>query len=186
MWYLCLDESGDLGFDFITRKPSKFFTIAILAVQGQENNRALTDMALKRYLLRQVDDVPFQIYALTLDKRSAYQKLAQEKPRIYDYITGLVTEQIPLQEAKTRVQFIIDRSKRRVELREFNDYIVRQLQGRLDPKVPLNFWHQSSHETPGLQAADLFAWGIFRKYERKDTEWLDCYKGSIVFDKLFS
>lgn len=25
MWYLYLDESGDLGFDFVNSKPSKFF-----------------------------------------------------------------------------------------------------------------------------------------------------------------
>ena len=41
MWYLYLDESGDLGFDFVNKKPSKFFTIAILAVKGVENNRRL-------------------------------------------------------------------------------------------------------------------------------------------------
>ncbi len=27
MWNLYLDESGDLGFDFVNKKPSKFFTI---------------------------------------------------------------------------------------------------------------------------------------------------------------
>ncbi len=34
MWYLYLDESGDLGFDFVNKKPSKFFTITILVIKG--------------------------------------------------------------------------------------------------------------------------------------------------------
>lgn len=41
MLYLYLDESGDLGFDFVNKKPSKFFTVTILAIRGPENNRLL-------------------------------------------------------------------------------------------------------------------------------------------------
>jgi len=41
MWYLYLDESGDLGFDFINKKPSKFFTITILALSSYKSNRQL-------------------------------------------------------------------------------------------------------------------------------------------------
>ena len=41
MWYLYLDESGDLGFDFVNKKPSKFFTVTILALSSQDNNRKL-------------------------------------------------------------------------------------------------------------------------------------------------
>ena len=41
MWYLYLDESGDLGFDFVTKRPSNFFTVTVLLGQGVENNRAL-------------------------------------------------------------------------------------------------------------------------------------------------
>ncbi len=36
MLYLYLDESGDLGFDFINKKPSSFFTICVLAIRGHE------------------------------------------------------------------------------------------------------------------------------------------------------
>ena len=28
MWYLYLDESGDLGFDFVNKKPSRFLLYA--------------------------------------------------------------------------------------------------------------------------------------------------------------
>ena len=32
MFYIYLDESGDLGFDFEAKKPSKFFTITLLLI----------------------------------------------------------------------------------------------------------------------------------------------------------
>jgi hypothetical protein len=41
MLYLYLDESGDLGFDFVNKKPSKFFVVTILALNGHEANRLL-------------------------------------------------------------------------------------------------------------------------------------------------
>ncbi|MEK6700308.1 MAG: hypothetical protein AABZ10_14850 [Nitrospirota bacterium] len=38
MLYLYLDESGDLGFDFFAKKPSKYFTVTVLAVSGKAEN----------------------------------------------------------------------------------------------------------------------------------------------------
>lgn len=42
MLYLYLDESGDLGFDFVNKKPSEHFTVCVLAIKGAENDRALS------------------------------------------------------------------------------------------------------------------------------------------------
>lgn len=42
MLYLYLDESGDLGFDFVNKKPSSFFTICVLAIKGPGRDRALS------------------------------------------------------------------------------------------------------------------------------------------------
>lgn len=54
MLYLYLDESGDLGFDFVNKKPSKFFTITILAIRGSQNNRLLIK-AVKKTLVRKLN-----------------------------------------------------------------------------------------------------------------------------------
>jgi len=54
MWYLYLDESGDLGFDFANKKSSNFFIITILLVKGMENNRALVN-AVKKTIKRKLN-----------------------------------------------------------------------------------------------------------------------------------
>ncbi len=54
MLYLYLDESGDLGFDFVNKKPSKYFTITILAVRGYKENRTLLK-AVGRTLKRKLN-----------------------------------------------------------------------------------------------------------------------------------
>ncbi|MBI4487625.1 MAG: DUF3800 domain-containing protein [Deltaproteobacteria bacterium] len=209
MWFLYLDESGDLGFDFFGKRPSRFFTVTILALRETSNNRALinaikktirrklprrrsvefkgshTSIEVKRYFYGLVRSIPFGIYALTLNKRRVYEELTRKKDRVYNFIARNVLDQLPLEKASTRVLLVIDRSKSRREIGDFNAYLVRQLQGRLDPKVPLDIYHHASQENPGLQAADLFSWGIFRKYERKDLEWFNVFREKVRYDDRY-
>src|SRR5262245_40869677 len=125
MWHLYLDESGDLGFDFVNARPSDFFTISVLAVQGAEADRRLrlavrrtlkhklhaarkrdrnileikgssTTFEIKKYVYRCLEDCDFQVYALTVDKKKSYQRLVDEKIRLYDYMTHKILEKIPL------------------------------------------------------------------------------------------
>jgi len=200
MWFLYLDESGDLGFDFFSKKPSRFFTVAILAVEGIDDNREIikavrktrrrkfktkgtvelkgvrTRIEIKRYFYDLIRPARFSIYALTLNKRRVYDELAANKERLYNFIARKVLDQIPFEVARTRIQLYIDRSKSKAEIREFNDYLERQLKGRVDPRVPLNIDHAASSDNPGLQAIDLFAWGIYRKYEKGDLVWYEVFK----------
>ncbi len=209
MLYLYLDESGDLGFDFFAKKPSSFFTVTILAIKGVENNRALLGAVrntvkrklprssrselkgsaaafeIKQYFYNKVRDIPFDIYALTLNKKRVSSDLAQRKDRVYNFIARNVLDKVRMGDASTRIEFIIDKSKSRHEIKEFNDYITRQLKGRVDPRVPLDIYHHTSHENLGLQAVDLFSWGIFRKHERNDTEWFDLFKGRVKYDDRY-
>lgn len=209
MWYLYLDESGDLGFDFFGKKPSKFFTVTILVIRDTSHNRTLikavkktirrklacredaelkgshTTLAVKQYFFRLVENIPFEIYALTLNKRRVYEHLTQRKDRVYNFIARLVLDRLPLEKATTRIQLILDRSKSQKEIGDFNSYIVRQLEGRIDPKVPVDVFHYKSHENLALQAADLFSWGIFRSYERGDPEWRSIFAGKVCYDDVY-
>ncbi len=215
MWYLYLDESGDLGFDFINKKPSKFFTVTILAVQGIESNRKLiktvkivlrrklnprgkrrriiqelkgtdTTMPIKKYLYLQLKGINFGLYSVSLNKRRVYEYLLREKSKIYNFIARQVLDKIPFENnSAERTEFIIDKSKSKPEIREFNSYIRNQLEGRLDPKTTLDIYHRNSQEAPGLQIVDLFCWGIFQKYERGKTEWYDVFTSKIMFCSVY-
>lgn len=212
MWYLYLDESGDLGFDFVSKKPSKFFTVAILTVNGIENNRRLikgvkttmrrklnpkkhrkrivqelkgrsTTLEVKQYFYKQVKGINFEIYAMTLNKRRVYERLTRQKARVYNFIARQVIDKIPFEKNKVnRVEFIIDKSKSKPEIEEFNSYIHSQIQGRLEPKITLDMYHWNSQENAGLQAADVFCWGIFQKYERRNIDWFEIFEKKIRFE----
>lgn len=214
MWYLYLDESGDLGFDFVNKKPSKFFTITILVIKGNVENRLLfkavkktlrrrlnprgkrkrivaelkgtkTTLEIKKYFYEQVKSLNFNIYAIALNKRRLYEYLIKNKSRVYNFIARNVLDQISFKEAKIKVELIIDKSKSKPEIVEFNSYIRRQLEAELDPKIPLNIYHFSSIESGGLQAADMFSYGIFEKHERRRMDWLNIFKEKVMYDSVY-
>ncbi len=200
-----------MGFDFITRKPSKFFTVAVLGIQGQHNNRALINavkhtlkrkmgrknplgfelkgskvsLEIKKYLYEQIASLDFKIYALTLNKKRVNQALVQTKERLYNYVARLVLDQIDLNSARQRVMLILDKSKSKPEIADFNSYVFRQLQGKLNPKIPLDIMHKLSHEMLGLQVVDLFAWGIFRKHEKQDDRWFTVFREKVAFNDVY-
>jgi hypothetical protein len=212
MWWLYLDESGDLGFDFVNKKPSRYFTITILATSHLETNNAMkravkrtlknklnhnsqrneielkgssTTFEIKEYALRQLKNPTFGIYALTLNKKRLYTQLMENKNHVYNYIARLVTDRIPFEQADGQVQLVIDKSKGKKQCWEFNEYIRSQLEGRLALDVKVDFLHDSSEKWPGLQWADLFAWGIFQKHERKNCQWYDLFKDYIRFEEIY-
>jgi hypothetical protein len=84
-----------------------------------------------------------------------------------------------------RIELVIDKSKSIPEIADFNKYIRRQLEAKLDPKVPLDIYHWNSEENGGVQAADLFSWGIFRKYEKRDTEWYKIFTSKIRYESKY-
>ena len=187
MLYLYLDESGDLGFDFVTKKPSKYFTITVLVVRGQDQNKLLvkavsntikrklgkrpgvsfelkgakTSLDVKKYYYNKISGIDFCLYALSLDKKRLYQQLSEEKERIYNYIARLVIDRISFESVQTRVELIVDKCKAKPEMRAFNSYVVQTLQGRINPRVALSIDHHRSHENLGLQAVDMLGWGDF-------------------------
>lgn len=214
MWYLYLDESGDLGFDFVNKKPSKFFTISILAIKGVENNRRLinvvkktldrklnkkrnkkryvqelkgtdTTLKIKQYFYEKAKAIPFALFALTLNKKRVFERLARDKERVYNYIARLVLDQIKFENANLQIELIVDKCKSQKQIREFNDYIINQLKARIDPAMPLNIKHENSVSYKGLQASDLFSWGVFRKYEKGNSDWYDVFKENIRFDQMY-
>jgi hypothetical protein len=96
-----------------------------------------------------------------------------------------VLDAIPLEKAQTRIKLIIDKSKSKPQIQEFNSSVINQLQGRLDPKIPVDILHRSSVEEYGIQAVDIFSWGIYRRYEYGDSEWFNKFSNKVNYDKEY-
>lgn len=214
MYYLYLDESGDLGFDLVNRKSSKFFTVCILLIKDNESKRKIaknvertlhkklnpknkrnrivqelkgvsTTLQVKKYLYQKIQELNFDIYSISLNKIRVYNYLVDNKPRVYNWIARLLLDKIDLSKARDRIFFILDKSKSKAQIVEFNEYIYSQLMAKIDPKVPLKIKHKDSCSDYVLNVVDLFSWGIFRKHERKDLEWYNIFKEKIKYDSVY-
>jgi hypothetical protein len=96
-----------------------------------------------------------------------------------------VLKKIPLENASLKVELTIDKSKSKPEIVEFNSYIRRELESKIDPTVPLNIYHVDSNEHGGLQAVDMFSYAVFEKYERRRTKWFDIIKGKLRYVSVY-
>jgi hypothetical protein len=142
-------------------------------------------MEMKEYFFQQVQDIDFWLYAIVLNKRRVLEYLVREKSRVYNFIARSVLDRVPFEEAKIKVELTIDKSKSKPEIMEFNNYIRRQIESRIDPVVPLNIYHVDSKEHCGLQAVDMFSYAIFEKYERKRLEWFNMISGKVKYVSVY-
>jgi len=214
MLYLYLDESGDLGFDFVNKKPSKYFVVTILAVKGDDANRCLingvkktlkrklnpknkrkriveelkgtkTLIDVKEYFYRQVSGLNLGIYSIILNKKRVFQYLMNDKSRVYNFIARTVLDHIPYEDAQEKIVLTIDKSKSKPEIIEFNSYIRHQLESKIDPAVPFYINHADSKEHYAIQAVDLFSYAIFEKYERRREDWYKIIKRKIKYCSVY-
>jgi len=150
----------------------------------QELKGTKTTPAIKNYFFRILPKSGWRIYSVVLNKQRVNEnlKMAQAKKKLYNFLARFIIEKIDLKNASPAVTLILDRSKNKEEIKDFNVYVENQLEALLPLNIPLNIYHEPSHENPGLQAVDLFCWGIFRKYEAGDTEWYNTYKNMMAFE----
>lgn len=213
MWYLYLDESGDLGFNFDRDKTSKYLTICVFATSQRETvqkvetavHRTLkkinrrkgllqelkgtkTDIDTKKFFCSRMSTTRFGIYSMTLNKQRVYEELrknATRRERLYNFIAKKVLEKIPFEQATDSVQLVVDKCKGKRGMAEFNEYVQTHLEGRVAPKTPVNIHHRDSCQDTGLSAVDLFCWGIYRRYEKGDCEWYSVYQDKVLLDEQY-
>lgn len=99
-------------------------------------------------------------------------------------ISNHLLKHVSFSEAKT-VNLFVDRSKNRSGIDEFDTLLRSTLDTIIPLNVPLNISHVSSHNSYGIQIADLFCWGIFRKYEQFDNEWYNIFKSKVVYEQEY-
>lgn len=208
-----LDESGDLGFDFENKHPSKKFVITLLVCEsgsitrefrtavrrtlknklnlGKKGSRIVQELkgtgttaAIKRYFLRQSPKAGWRLYTVAVNKERVDESLRTKhgKKKLYNFIARFLLEKVDLKNPGSAVTLVVDKCKNKDEMADFNQYVANQLEALLPLEVPLNIYHEHSCANAGLQAVDLFCWGIYRKYEHRDLEWYKDYRARIAFE----
>jgi hypothetical protein len=211
--FIFLDESGDLGFDFYSKSPSRYFVITVLVADDytpfahavertlknklrKRKNGALpnelkgsdTRLAIKQYFYQQLQKYEqWYINAIVLDKHALWDdpNLLNDVHRLYNLLSRDVLMGINMTPYDAQVHLYIDRSKDASEINRFDTYIRSHLESWVAPSTLLNIEHVRSQTNAGLQAVDMFCYGIARKFERQDLSWYDCFQHHIRREILF-
>jgi hypothetical protein len=101
------------------------------------------------------------------------------KHRIYNYLARKILQHVDFSLSNHQVTLVVDKSKGVKKREEFNTYLFNHLESLLPLSVSLHIHHDSSHLNRGLQAVDLFCWGIFRNYEYNDPAWYNVFADRI-------
>ena len=148
---------------------------------------AATAFNIKAYFQRHLPENGWRIYSVTLNKARVNPELQskQGKKKLYNFLARFLLEQIEFPETLQAVNLVVDRCKNSEEIKDFNQYVENQLQALLPLETKLFISHEASHENPGLQAVDLYCWGIARKDDKNDRAWYDLYRDKIVFETIY-
>ncbi|MFT6333188.1 MAG: hypothetical protein ACJAW3_001544 [Lentimonas sp.] len=208
MQFIYLDESGDLGFNFQDKKPSNYFTITILVIDGAEDDAIFsrgikstirrkfvknkdkiqelkgtsTTLKIKEYFYKQIKNINFKIYSTTIDKKKLINQAPLDIHAFYNEISLGILKQINFLDGVSRIKLVVDKSKGKEEIKKFDNLIKKQLE--IKNKCHVDIWHYRSQESKGLQACDLFSHGIFSNYENSNSQWLEVFKEKISYDEI--
>lgn len=211
---LYVDESGDLGFDMLKPGTSKYFVITLLCVKkdndkfkgavirtlknkinhrknnsriAKELKGAKIPIVLKKYFFKHLPVDGWEIYSVVLDKDKIPTTLknVQGRKKLYIHMARFLLEKINFPREIKRLDIYIDKSTGNEEAKEFNHYIQSYLRENIAKKTILNIYHVKSEESFGIQAVDLFCWGIARKYSHLENAWYDIFKHRIRFEGIY-
>ncbi|MFT3741149.1 MAG: DUF3800 domain-containing protein [Gammaproteobacteria bacterium] len=182
-----LDESGDLGFDFSLLRTSNYLIMACLicdtlqAVQAVQRAVRLTlknklaanhseikgsntSLSVKKYFYNHLSKYNhWEIMTIAADKRAWLHHHAKipdttAKNLFYDEIAKRLLSQINLLANNSPVQLIVDKSKTKNGIRDFDHCISSIIRPCISKRTPFSIYHRQSFTDPGLQATDMFGW----------------------------
>jgi hypothetical protein len=203
MFYIFLDQSGDLGFNFKKKRTTKYFVITFLfclnkrpiekcvkktycsLMQKYKKKGILhaysEEISTRKKLLKFLSEKECKIMTIYLNKEKVYTKLQEEKAVLYNYVSNILLDRI----FSKKIIPINDEVKLIASRRETNKFLNNNFKNYLKDKVQSGYklnievLIKTPEEEKSLQAVDFISWAIFRKYEYGDCNYYDLIKKKI-------
>jgi hypothetical protein len=159
-----------------------------VGARDKELKGAATPIEIKKYFYKQMPEIGWDIYSVTLNKERVtdHLKTKSGKKKLYNFLAHFIITKTPLSEIKSsNISFVIDKCKNKEEIKDFNQYMENQLNAILPLETSLYITHESSTENYCIQAVDLFCWGIAKKYKDNDLTWYNNFKQKIKYDEMY-
>lgn len=141
---------------------------------------ASTSLKIKEYFFKNLPKTGWSLFTIIL--KNNFLMETKNDHELYNLLVRFILEKIKFTNTIKTVQLIVDKCKNKEQIKKFNSSIEQHLRELLPGGTRLFIEHENSRENPAIQAVDLFNWGIYRKYTKRDSEWYDFYKNHIEIE----
>jgi hypothetical protein len=185
--HMFLDESGDLGFGDAS---SRHFLLCLLATSDYTALKRAIRAAKRRYgiphnielkgsasrrravcddVLKALVSHAAEIHYIVALKTNVYDRLRQHENVLYNYLAGVLVPKVLALYSKD-CHLIADERITHVPggLDPFNGYLKTRVWGDFALDVELTIQHTDSRQSLGIQAADVAANALFRRFESRE------------------
>ena len=142
-----------------------------------------TSLEIKSYFLGKMPKTGWGLYAISLNKLRVYDylKTAQGKKKLYNFLTKKLLETLPVRGKHiVTVNLVVDKSKDSADRKDFNAYIRANLETTFPLKTAIYITHEDSQANKGLQAVDMFCYGMQKKKVAADASWYKQFSPYII------
>ena len=144
-----------------------------------------TTLEIRKYFYEQIRNINFDIYSIGINKKHLADIPNKDLEDIYNQLTKRIINKISFEKfIETTIEFTVDKSKGKEEIKKFNSCIKGQIESKVTSDTLIRINHCRSHEHYGLQACDLFSYGIFLKYEKGQSDWYQSFEDRIVSEEI--
>lgn len=148
----------------------------------QELKGNSTTHEVKSYFLRQMPPDGWEVLTIVLHKENAYDHLRTTvgKQKLYNFLTKELLKTFRKKGANIEtVNLVVDKCKDGDGRKDFDTYIKANLETSFPLETQIYITHEDSQSNAGLQAVDMFCWGIQRKDNCNDSRWYREFSGYV-------
>lgn len=210
MNYIFLDESGDLGFDFLNKKVSKFFVITCIFVEDLEKNNLekivkktiakinkfsrkkakisslhfyKEKIKTRNKFLELLNQREISVLSVFIDKKQVSLKLRNNKHFIYNEMTKIILDKVYEYKNFDKIEISASRRETCCFLnKSFCEYLENNFADKTDIKIKVSI--DLPHKEKCLQVADALSWTIFNKLEFNNDCYFKIIENKIKIEKI--
>ncbi len=206
MSYIFMDESGDLGFNFLKANTSRYFVMSFLISDNDDLCKKIIARTVKKMPSRNRchfsgvfhcnkenedvrsnllkifgDDVNFKVVSVALDKIKFKNICGNEVPstgEIYNHICMALFDRL----LKHDLFKLKERKLFVASQRETNKYLNNKFRDDLARAYDLEVVVSHPNTYKGLQIVDFVSWSFFRQYEFDSSKYTNLFRNLIIDD----
>jgi hypothetical protein len=187
IWKACMDESGDLGFDFSKAKTPRKFCITLVLAKDERKlekiiKRTFSDFThlnikhptgilhsyhetkrTKMSIIRRLKETDAMVFTIYADKTKLKRRDVNE---FYNDLTILLVEKVF---SVTSAEKIILTASRKSTDDVQNEKFINSIKSAFSDSIEVSI--KKPGEAKSLQIADCASWSVFRYYEYDDDEY---------------